>query len=81
MAVEVCHDTIVCIVTGAWTGQGESRYKLYCSWGSGLVGRNTVRDLAARRVVRQATTRTDKRATHLLTTFLVIWIKTPNANS
>ena len=29
----MCHDTIVCIVTGAWTNQGESRYKLYCGLG------------------------------------------------
>ena len=49
----MCHDTIVCIVTGTWTGQGESRYKLYCGW---VVGRDTALGLVTGRVARQATT-------------------------
>ena len=48
---------------GAWTGQGESRYKLYCGWGSGLVGRETACGLATGRVARQAMTQPGRRAT------------------
>ena len=30
------HDTINCIVIGAWTGHGKSQYKLYYGWGAAL---------------------------------------------